>query len=65
MTGSGMTRKVLEETLARAEAYLQNAVKVLASGHGDASAASEKVDKARANCRVARAALSKQDRTDG
>ena len=50
-------RESLEGALARAETELQLAVTQLAAGGADRVAAKDVLDKARANCRVAHAAL--------
>jgi hypothetical protein len=53
------TRQTLEVALAKAEANLQQAVTKLAAGGADRAPASDNLDKARANCREAHAALTK------
>jgi hypothetical protein len=58
------TTKALESILAKAESHLQQAVKLLAGGAGDQSTAREAVEKARANCRDARAALTRVERAE-
>lgn len=50
-------RKTLEDALARAEADLQRAVTLLAADGADRSDAKDVLEKARASCRVAHAAL--------
>jgi len=57
-------RKALEDALAKAESHLRHAVKELADGGGFRNTATEDIDKARASCREARAALNKLDRAE-
>ena len=55
------TRKTLQVALAAAEANLQHAVAELAAAGGDRGPASQNLDKARADCRFAKAALVQLD----
>lgn len=57
-------RKNLETAVANAEALLKHAVKELADGGGFRNNATENIEKARANCREARAALTKLERAE-
>jgi len=57
-------RRTLEVALARAEANLQHAVTILANVGADRAIASDNLDKARANCRHAHAALTKLERAE-
>jgi hypothetical protein len=57
-------RKTLESALARAEAALQRAVTLLAADGADRGAAGDSLDKARANCRLAHAALADFDNAE-
>ena len=57
-------RKELESALAKAEANLQRAVTLLATPGVDQSAAGDELAKARANCRLARAAINELDNTE-
>jgi uncharacterized membrane protein len=58
------SRQKLEVTLARAEANLQRAVTKLATVGVDQAAASDSLDKARASCRHAQAALTSHDNAE-
>ncbi|OFZ97277.1 MAG: hypothetical protein A3H35_09485 [Betaproteobacteria bacterium RIFCSPLOWO2_02_FULL_62_17] len=57
-------RHTLEVALAKAEANLQHAVTRLANVGGDRAIASDNLDKARASCRNAHAALTKLDHAE-
>ncbi len=59
------TQEILESTLAKAVANLQRAVDALAVPGCDQSAANEDLNKARASCRSAYAALNGLARTTG
>jgi hypothetical protein len=56
------TRHILETALANAEAALQRAVNALAVVGADRDAAGDTLNKARATCRDARAALNRLDK---
>lgn len=58
-------RQKLEQTLARAEAELRSAVALSVGNGADRFKTSEAVDKARASCRQARAALTEFEMSEG